>query len=230
VLYWFDIVLDIVLLHEVLAGGGSLGYALLLVMVAHYVVMAQLVAWRCVEGRPARRLLAALVALPLVPLVPLLDTATFVVVTALHMFEGAPAFLAHHSWVAEVEARSEEWVALFDTREVLEVVLEAVPTAVLQSVVFVAGNSPRLGIYLDTTLYLLSSAGSCAQILRLAALVLWAAAQQRAGVWRVLSGRLLSSVRAGGGTMREEKATAANVRQADSLLPPSWQASAQPHV
>jgi hypothetical protein len=79
---------------------------------------------------------------------------------------------------------------LFETREVLEVVLEAIPTAVLQSVVFVAGNRPSLGIYLDETLYLLSSGGSCVQILRLTALILWAAARQHKSVWRVLSDRM----------------------------------------
>jgi hypothetical protein len=192
-LYWFDIVLDIALLHQVLAAGARLGYGLLAILVTHYVVMVQLVAWQFVQGSMVRRVVAALAVLPLAPLMPLLDTITFMVVTTLHMFEGTPIVRLHpsyNSWLAKLDGRSEDWMVLFQSREVLEVVLEALPTVVLQSVVFVAGNRPSLGVYLDETLYLLSSVGSCLQILRLTALVLWAAAQQGTSAWRVLWDRL----------------------------------------
>jgi hypothetical protein len=188
--YWFDIVLDVILLHEVLAVGASLGYGLLVVLLTHYIVMAKLVAWRCITASTVWRLLATLLALLLAPLMPLLDSITFLAVMTLQLFQGAPTLLSHRSWLAKLDARSEDWMVLFESREVLEVVLEAIPTAVLQSVVFVAGNSPHLGIYLDKTLYMLSSAGSCMQILRLTALVMWAAASQRKSVWGVLMDRL----------------------------------------
>jgi hypothetical protein len=187
--YWYDIVLDIILLHEVMASGASLGYGLLVVLVAHYVVLALLVTWRCVQATMAQRLLASLLALPLAPLTPLLDTVTFLVMATQHAFK-VGSMPAATSWLIHLDMQSEEWVVLFETREVLEVVLEAIPTAVLQSVVFVAGNSPSLGIYLDRTLYILSSAGSSIQILKLAATIVWVATQQRKSVWRVLLDRV----------------------------------------
>jgi hypothetical protein len=87
-LYWFDIVMDIVLVQTVLTAGANLGYGLLVVLVAHYVVLAQLVAWRCVEGNKRRRLLAAFLALLLAGLMPLVDTVTFVVNATQPMFKG----------------------------------------------------------------------------------------------------------------------------------------------
>jgi hypothetical protein len=189
VFYWYDIVLDVVLLHAVLAAGASLGYGLLVVMVAHYVLLAVLVTWRCVpQDRKAWRLPASLLALLLAPLMPLLDSFTFLAVAIQQMTMGSTGW----QQTKLLGVGSEQWVMLFEAREVLEVLLEAIPTAVLQSVVFVVGNRPSLGIFLDTKLYLLSSTGSCFQILRLAAVILWTAAQNpepskpRRSVWRVL--------------------------------------------
>jgi hypothetical protein len=212
-LYWFDIVMDIVLVQTVLTAGANLGYGLLVVLVAHYVVLAQLVAWRCVEGNKRRRLLAAFLALLLAALMPLVDTVTFVVIATQPMFKGQHTTDAVGSWQARLDVRSDEWMLLFETREVLEVVLEAIPTSVLQSVVFVAGNSPSLGIYLDETLYLLSSVGSGVQILRLTAGVLWAAAQQRRSAWQVLRDRISGR---GGGARAQQAAAIELLPQQDS--------------
>jgi hypothetical protein len=193
VLYWFDIVMDVVLLHSVFSAGANLGYGLLVILVAHYVVLAQRVAWRCTAGSEWWwRVLATVLALPLALLMPLIDTVTFAVMaTVSPKVPNSGHASREGSWEAELDDLSEGWLLLFETREVLEVCLEAIPTSVLQSVVFVVGNNPSLGVYLDETLYLLSSVGSSVQILRLTAGVLWAAAQQHRSAWNVLWGRLL---------------------------------------
>jgi hypothetical protein len=190
VLYWFDIIMDIILLHSVMAARTPLGYGLLAVLLTHYVLLAQLIAWRFIDAGPLwRRLLAALLALPLALLMPLLDSVAFLVVATMRTLQGG-RIVPSRLWPATLDVQAEHWMKLLQTRELLEVVLEAIPTAALQSIIFLVGNTPALGIYLDTTIYVLSSAGSCAQILRLVAVTLWAAAAQREGVGSVLLDRL----------------------------------------
>jgi hypothetical protein len=76
-------------------------------------------------------------------------------------------------------------------RDVMEVLLEAVPTAVVQAVVFVVGNTPDVGYYLDTRVYLFPAVCSCVQIVRLLATVLWRALDENISPGKALVDQLL---------------------------------------
>ena len=199
-MYRYDIIIDIVLLQRVFNVSSTWPRAVLLLtvmsvvtMVLHYVVAAGVLAWHFV----AQHRYLPLLALLLVPIMPVVDTCVVLVVAVQH----AKSVPRLQRWLGRAaqgvqwgflsQAVLLDWQGLLQLRYALGTLLQSIPMAILQSAIFVLGNSPQYGVYLDTWLYVASAVGSCAQILRLVVVVLWTAAKEKQTPWQALVGLLV---------------------------------------
>ena len=156
-------------------------WVLLGLFLLHYFVAACILAIRGAKGRWWPMWAIPLAVLLLVPGMPVLDTIVCLMLS--HYYAKLQRM--------HIDTFPTVWHGMLDTRRVVQEFLEAIPTAALQSYIFVAGNSPTLGVYLDTNLYVLSTVGSFSQILFVSAKVWWIAAvdgvRPGAVVWNMLS-------------------------------------------
>ena len=174
-LYWADILLDVLVIANI--WGHWPGYVLVSTLVGHYIIAGVIMAV-FVARHYAVKWLAALPVLMLVLTIglPALDTAVFVSVVSCGL---TGRCLSPKLNIVEYQ----------HMRDLVRAFSASLPTAILQSIVYVEGNNPHLGWYLSRDTVLWSVTLSAVQVLKVVAQLL---ARRRGSamsyLWSVVTG------------------------------------------
>jgi hypothetical protein len=174
-LYWADIVTDIIVIKFVWRSWP--GYVFLSVLLVQYVFTAVAIGLQITQQHRLHSGWWPVVSIALIPAIPILDTIACIIV--------APMHIPHVSDLAD-------WHQYYLFRQVTETFFEAIPSAVLQSAVFVIGNSPSSKLYLDQWIFIPSIVVSSMLVMKNTGKFLWMCLDERAGLLHFL----LSSITA----------------------------------
>jgi len=240
--YYYDLITSIIVLRQVWGLWPS--KVLLAIFLLHFATTGVIVAFHALYrliklrydvSQSGLRLFGCILAMSLacgpfmIAVVLLLDTFAFIrqFFKALRYIVRLPglkwldsgyvvAFRLHHC-IRPIDVLGLSWVdpeSYESMHNFVAAVFQSLPTVILNSVLFFAGNKPSHGIFLSSELFLAAVVASCLAMLRVLVVTLWQSFRHSAGVFRYVASLVIGKTLAG----KEEVKYPGQVNHVDLLV------------